>query len=371
MKRSLILLVTLLLILSCGCTGTSGDTEPLISGTDVVTGEPIPEETAAPETDPPKEEIVLSTEMQEKLGKYIPKNWQSGIDEINEAVPDDFMFAVQTDTHFSIVNGGNFGNHLKALSHFVPLSFYANLGDYIKGYYQGEAGKADNTPELTMQSLKELTTRYLEDANCPVLVTFGNHDSNQLWCQHYGEANQQLTQADHYREVTSKLKEHNGENMVNDGESNYYYMDVPAYNARVIMLNTTDGNYENSFDSISTISDKQLEWFKNTALDTDKNVIVMTHIPLCNNFPDNGKSTPKNAANVLEAVDSFVKKGGKFVAYMYGHTHAQSDKIDEYGNLHISFENGGSTAEVVAINFKARKIYTFGLGNAQGRDFKY
>ena len=73
MKRSLILLVTLLLILSCGCTGTSGDTEPLISGTDVVTGEPIPEETDAPETNAPETEapIVLSPEMQEKLGKYI------------------------------------------------------------------------------------------------------------------------------------------------------------------------------------------------------------------------------------------------------------------------------------------------------------
>ncbi|MBQ7293253.1 MAG: metallophosphoesterase [Clostridia bacterium] len=376
MKRFLVLLVALLLLLSCGCTGTNGDTEPLTSGTDAVSDEPIPEETDtpdtdAPETEPPKEEIILSPEMQQKLGKYIPKNWQSGIDEINEAIPDDFMFAIQTDTHYSTLNGGTTANNIKALSHFIPLSFYANLGDYIKGYYQGEAGKTDNTPELTMQSLKELTSRYLDDANCPVLVTFGNHDTNQLWCQHYGEANQQLTQADHYREVTSKLKEHNGENMVGDGESNYYYMDFPADNVRVIMLNTTDGNYETKFDSVQTISDKQLEWFKNTALKTDKNVIVMAHIPLCNNFPNSGKTAPKNAANILEAVDNFVKNGGNFVAYMYGHTHAQSDMLDEYGKLHISFKSGGSNAEVVAINFKARKIYTFGLGNAEGRDFKY
>lgn len=371
MKKLLILLVTLLMLLSCGCAGTDNESEPLISGTDAVSNEPISEETDAPETEPQADEIVLSPEMQAKLGKYIPNNWKGGIDEIMSAIPDDFMFAIQTDTHFSVVNGGNTGNQIKALSHFVPLSFYANLGDYIRGYYQGDAGKADNTPELTMQSLKELTSRYLDDANCPVLITFGNHDTNELWCKYYGEANQQLTQADHYREVTSKLKEHNGESMVTDGESNYYYMDFPAYNARVIMLNTTDGSYENEFDSVSTISDRQLEWFKNTALNTDKNVIVMAHIPLCKEFPNSSGSIPKNAASVLEAVDSFVKNGGKFVAYMYGHTHAQSDILDEYGKLHISFKSGGSNAEVVAINFGARKIYTFGLGNVEGRDFKY
>jgi hypothetical protein len=37
----------------------------------------------------------------------------------------------------------------------------------------------------------------------------------------------------------------------------------------------------------------------------------------------------------------------------------------------VSFKNGGTVAEVVAINLKARKIYTFGLGNVEGRDYRY
>ena len=137
------------------------------------------------------------------------------------------------------------------------------------------------------------------------------------------------------------------------------------------MLNTTDGNYENAFDSVSKISDRQLEWFKNTALNTDKNVIVMAHIPLCDNFPESSGSEPYNSEKVLLAVEDFIQNGGKFVAYMYGHTHIQADMLDENGRLHMSFKNGGGNAEVVAINFKAKKIYTFGLGNAEGRDFKY
>lgn len=374
MKKLLLITLTLLILFAYGCQSASTDTTA--SQDDVtITEAPATEApaTEAPETEAPETEapIVLSPEMQKKLASYIPKNWQAGIDEINEALPEDFMFAIQTDTHFSVTSGNQSANCLKALSHFIPLSFYANLGDYIKGYYVGETGKEENTPDKTMTSLKEITNRYLTDANCPVLVTFGNHDTNQLWCQNYGQANQQLTQKDHYNEVISKLKEHNGSIMVTDGESNYYYVDFEAYNARIVMLNTTDGSYENSYDSVSQISDRQAEWFKTVALNTDKNVIVMAHIPLCKDFPDSSGSRPKNADKICGAVEEFIKNGGKFVAYMYGHTHAQTDILDENGRLHISFANGGTKAEVVAINFKAKKIYTFGLGGAEGRDFRY
>ena len=369
MKRFLIFTLAMLMLLACGCQSQGTDTTA-VTDAPLVTEAP---ETEAPETETPETEapVVLSPEMQQKLGSYIPKNWQAGIDEITSDLPTDFMFAIQTDTHFSVKSGNTSASCLKALSHFIPLSFYANLGDYIKGYYSGEEGKVENTPDKTMTSLVEITSRYLDDANCPVLVTFGNHDTNQLWCKYYGEANQQLTQKDHYEQVISKLKAHNGSAMVTDGESNYYYMDFAADNARIVMLNTTDGNYESSFDSVSTISDRQAEWFKNVALNTDKNVIVMTHIPLCEGFPESSGSRPKNADKICDAVEEFIKNGGNFVAFMYGHTHLQSDMLDENGRLHISFKNGGTNAEVVAINFKARKIYTFGLGTVEGRDFRY
>lgn len=306
-----------------------------------------------------------------ELDSYIPSSWDAGIAQIPEE-PEGFMFAVQTDTHFSVNSGIQAGNSIKALSNFVPLSFYVNLGDFVKGYYSGEEGKVENTPENTLYSLKELTSRYTRFTTTPVLVTFGNHDTNQLWCKYYGTADQQLTQDDHYGYVTSKLMKHNGSNMVTDGESNYYYMDFPADNMRVIMLNTTDGNYESTFDSVSTISDKQVEWFKNVALDTDMHVLVMTHIPLCENFPESSGDVPYNAAGVLAAVEEFIADGGSFIAYMYGHTHLQSNITDANGRLHISFANSATRAEVVIVNVSTKIISTIALGsNIVNRNFEY
>ena len=307
----------------------------------------------------------------ERFFEYIEEKWKEVLDCIEGLKEGEFRFAVQSDTHYSILNSGKTANNIKALSHFVPMSFYANFGDYIKGYYMGDAGKHDNTPELTMASLKELTSRYLDGANCPVLVTMGNHDTNQLWCKHYGRADQQLTKADHYEQVFSKLKLHNGEAMVSDGESNYYYVDFPSDDIRVIMLNTTDGNYECEFDSTAVIGERQLEWFKNVALDTDMNVIVVCHVPFIKEFPGNDSSVIKNGDRVREAVEKFIENGGKFTVYMCGHTHNQADLIDENGRLHISFKNGGGYAELVTFNVKARVITTNGLGKLENRKYTY
>lgn len=316
-------------------------------------------------------EKTLSTEMQEKLGHYIPEEWQSGIEKIKANASPNFTFAIQTDTHFSVNNKESHANNLKDLSHFIPFSFYANLGDYIKGYFKNEIGKIENTPDKTLYSLKELTSRYLDDANCPVLITFGNHDTNMLWCKNYGSPDQQLTKDDHYREVISKVVAHNGSIMTTDGESNYYYVDFPTKNTRIIMLNCADGNYDNNYDSTSMFGDRQVEWFKTEALNTNAHVIIMTHVPLIKDFPGNDGSEVKNGALVRAAVEEFIKNGGNFTVYMCGHTHNQADMRDENGRLHISFKNGAHIAEAVMIDLKKRTIRTVGLGKIESREFSY
>lgn len=310
------------------------------------------------------------TEKQQALLQFINDKWKEKSSELEKTVDGEFCFAIQSDTHFSVTSNEKDAHNLKALSHFIPLKFYANLGDYIKGYFKGEVGKIDNTPDKTMRSLIEITHRYLDDANCPVLITFGNHDTNQLWCKNYGSADQQLTQADHHEQVIAKIQAHNGSIMTADGESNYYYVDFPDDDIRIIMLNCVDGNYENNYDSTAMFGDRQVEWFKTEALNTSAHVIVMNHVPLIKEFPGNDGSEVKNGMRIREIVEEFIKSGGNFTVYMNGHTHNQADLTDENGRLHISFQNGGHLAEVVRIDTKKRTIETVGLGN-ENRFFNY
>ena len=107
-----------------------------------------PETTAAPMYNAP---VVLSPEKQAAMEQYLPNSWPATINRIMADVPTDFMFAVQTDTHYTFLDGdAKTGNNMNALSHYLPLSFYMHLGDYIKGYYSGEKGELQNTPENTM-----------------------------------------------------------------------------------------------------------------------------------------------------------------------------------------------------------------------------
>ena len=381
MKKLLSLLLALILLLSCGCGDVTNDTDPSEEIPDTPatesetvddTGMRIPEETLSL---PPREPVVLAEEMQAKLGHFVPDAWKTRVEQLAFGDEDTFIFAVQTDTHFSIANNDSAVNNVKALSHFMPLDFIANTGDLVKGYMEVN----ENSPENTRNSMKELVRRYTEDVNCPVLLTFGNHDTNQIWSKEHGAATDQLTRADHYEMVTSKLKEVNNDKligvgegaMVTDGESNYYYVDFHHDRIRVIMLNSTDGDYSTEFASLSTISNEQAEWFRNEALYTNYSVIVMIHIPLLKYFPGNESWSVVNSHKITLAVNEFVAAGGDFIAYMYGHTHTQSHLVDRDGRLHVSFKSGANRAELVTVDTDARRIITYGLGDVEDREFDY
>ena len=170
--------------------------------------------------------------------------------------------------------------------------------------------------------------------------------------------------------MTEKLKELNGANMKVDENKNHYYMDFPDFGVRVIMLNTTDGNYVDEFGDVSFISERQREWFRKEALDTELSVIVMSHIPLWTEFPENN-AAPTGSKEILTAVENFIAEGGDFVAYMCGHVHKQESMVDKNGRLHISFLNGGANGEVVFVDTNDRTIRTVGVGKAASRSFTY
>lgn len=376
MKLVFLMLLAFVMLLGCAC-GQGSETGVTDTDETQLLTEPEPVAETEPETEPETEAETeparpfvkpeISEELKKEYCGYINQAWREKIDEIKATQGNDFTFLVQTDPHFWVGGDKKTADNAKGMSHYVELDFVACLGDLIRGYAYEE-----DKPANTAKCLEELTRRYTENANCPVLMTFGNHDTNASWCREFGTADMQLNQYDHYFTVIEKLKALNGSDMVVEELCNYYYMDFPDFGIRVVMLNTTDGDYMGKYDSTSVISTRQSEWFRDKALDTDLSVIVMSHIPLISAFPDADRKAAKGSQAILDAVESFVASGGDFIAYMYGHVHgSQADTVDQNGRLHMIFRNGGTNGEVVFIDTDERTIRTVGLSKAEARSFTY
>ena len=376
MKRVLVLLLALFMVAGCAC-GASGDT-PVVTEpvTEVETEAPETQaETEAPETEvqappitnPVFEKPTVTDEQKNEYKSYLSSSWTDKIQTIKDTQGADLTFLVQTDPHMYVGSDKTVGNIGKALSHFVDLDFISVLGDLIRGYAYEEDNRAD-----AYKSFEELVNRYTENVNCPILMTLGNHDTNVMWCKEYADHTKLINQYDHYFMMTEKLKEVNGTTMSTVEYKNYYYVDLPNYDVRIIMLNTLDDDYMEDYGSTFRISPEQQAWFKNEALNTNRSVIVMSHTALRTGIAEVGNNKVEGADAILRMVESFVDNGGDFIAYFCGHVHEQSDMVDSNGRLHISFKNGGSNGEVVFINLEERTIRTVGMGkNIADRTFTY
>ncbi len=293
---------------------------------------------------------------------FLPASWEAKVRLLKKMSKARFTFLVQTDTHFYDRNMKQCANNVRAVAAFARPNFIVHLGDIIRGYKYEE----DNSDNLR-DCMDELVQRYTRDCPSPVLMTMGNHDNNGMWCKLNG-TDDLITKDEHFQRVLVPIKAHNGPTMVTDrqnvgGDSLYFYMDFDNANIRVIVVDSTDNGTD--FSSFK-VSDHQLKWLRETALQTDKHVIIMTHTPFMPEFPGNGNRVAGGDL-LREAVEKFIAEGGHFVAYLYGHTHAQNAIVDEYGRHHISFLHGGGNAEAVMIDLEHGTLETLGFGASVDR----
>ena len=300
--------------------------------------------------------------MKKDLIEKLPDNWREAALKLTNEPPKGFVFAVQSDSHFA-GNNDEIGNNINTLSKIIDLEFYAHLGDIIRGFEDPVL----DAPENMRECMDEMVRRYLNNAVCPVLMIIGNHDTNVMWYDKFGDEKGFITEIEHYDRVVKPLKEYNGEKMVIKNRDTYYYMDFPKHNVRVIMVNTINqdfskGNYKGGF----VVSEEQIKWFREEALNTNNSVIVMSHVPLSTVSPKSNCS--KNSEVIREEVEKFINKGGNFIAYFCGHLHEQLAVHDENGRLHISTRLGCASCEVVSIDMQNREINTTAFGYALPRE---
>lgn len=288
----------------------------------------------------------------------LPTSWASKVQTIQEAQGKKFMFAVQTDTHYSTEDADDYdGRNLKSLTNFIGFDFVANLGDIIEGY----ANETKDSPENMRASMTDIMQRYVTGISCPLLVAMGNHDTNKPWADAFGGEPFDIDEV-WGREFRPAFN--TNPKAVTERGLMYYYTDFE--DIRVIVLNTQDG-----VNGDYGISSTQIGWLSNTALNTDKAVLIVSHVPIVNGWSVSSNYV-SSYADAVSAIKNFQTNGGTVIGCISGHTHTQESQTVN-GILYVTFKNGASLCEVVLVDPDNKTINTIPVGftGAGNRSFTF
>ena len=195
------------------------------------------------------------------------------------------------------------GKNIQYLSTLYQFDAIIHGGDLVSG----NISKA-STIRLTNEMRNALAT-----ANDNLFILMGNHDDNSYKDKttNYIDASERYGIM--HRQSCTKVY------TCPDDTASFYY-DIPELGLRVICLNSIVGYGVDSNADAWGYSDDTLAWFSGTALDTDNQVAIFSHMCFSGEF--NGYNLyPKNGVEMRGAVDAFVASGGTVVALFHGHNH--------------------------------------------------
>ena len=293
---------------------------------------------------------------------------------------DCFVLGLQADTHHStndfddgikICPATDYGKifSFSELNKNVKLNAVCNLGDMVRGY-------EFDPVEYTRRDLKEAVVMYLDDAEYPVFLIAGNHDNGVLWTKNevYGTGNRSLDEillpAERYEAMVKPLKEKAD---IKDYPGKlYYYCDLDG--VRIVALDTDDLDYKEIAPSDvdinnHKISDEQILWLENEALDTKLPVIVLCHVPLMEELLQ-GSCHALGDDRVVEILSSFKADGGDVIAVLSGHMHFKDSALYN-GINYIGIEMGYDKGEIMTVLKESRKIVFKDLSDGTEREFDY
>jgi len=294
-------------------------------------------------------------------------NWKARVNEIQSEQGTKFTFGVQTDTHGYVSDTNVKITPLKNLTKFIGFDFICNLGDVTHGY-------AADTKESMQLSLTEAIRRYTDGVCCPFLYALGNHEDDILYTTE-GTQNNDLDEVilgdELYGRTIAKVK--NTCQIHQPFRGFYYYVDFD--DVRVIVLNTRDIAWEaiasTDIDiSHHVIGNTQITWLNDVAFNTNKKIIILSHVPLLDSLNTGIDNPVENSAAVRSVIEAHANQ---MIGCFSGHTHRQASDISN-GINYIVFANGGQFAEIVLIDTSERTIKTKMIGyygSRQDRNFAF
>ena len=299
---------------------------------------------------------VALYEIHEREYGNLTDEWIEAVQSLQVDQGEKLCFGIQTDTHFGIkTSGTDVGNNLAEATKYVDFDFIANLGDIVRGFLTEDVDDDENT----RNSMKEITDRYTNGSKCPVLFCAGNHDANYPYDSEH--ETERISNAELFSRLIKPVYNKSARVVGVRGKL-YYYLETVS--ARIIVLDT--GGYGDA--SSWKIDSDQLSWLENVALNTEKPVAVLCHVPLIESLAGSSPFDPSYTAAV-EKLLAFKNGGGKVLGCFYGHVHAQNQaEVDGIKHMVFTYSQANeNTAEFVMIDVDTGRIDTIGLGAPSSR----
>ncbi len=205
---------------------------------------------------------------------------------------NSLVFGLMTDSHY-VINGGweDTIANLREVHESVGFDAMIHLGDLTDG-------------RIPLRFTKEYVTRVLDDLRSlriPVYLALGNHDAN------------------YFKNNPDWMTEEEQSAFYFQGKKLWYYIDYEQYHLRCIFLH--------SFNHWETIRygfpQEEVEWVKDVLSQTPAGmkVILFSHVPLLPEMHYWSKEI-RNSEALLKVLDTYVAQGGRILAYIHGHNHA-------------------------------------------------
>lgn len=206
------------------------------------------------------------------------------------------------------------------------ISFVVSGGDIGNDYDHDSKAIRDSYREI-MGALYRLPV--------PVHCCVGNHDDVT---GDFRDGTYEIANFADYAVLPEEMHEICMKN--NPTDENYYYIDHKTSDGvyRMVFLNTSDKDYHINpktglYDNYVEISNKQADWLKNEALNTENKVIVFSHLPLSPVGIYGAGGPPSRIAEKNELINgddvyAIIKNSPNVIAQIAGHVHADNVNMD-------------------------------------------
>ncbi len=193
---------------------------------------------------------------------------------------DSFVFLAFSDLHMRTVEEEGTQKLLAALEaadRALSPDAVINLGD--------NPNMLGREIHISNEDLAALFTKLFDSmeaaVRCPILYIHGNHDAPGT----------DFFMPDFWNALTQTRRGH--AEAVYDTEGGYCYWDIPRCHTRMVALSLPCGSdLEAEMPTpLWGFGNRQLQWLASTALDTDKQVIILVHVPLFYEYHGDRTST--------------------------------------------------------------------------------